>query len=108
MNTIDILEADIDPFKALGLPFGADSAEIEKAWNALSPESRKSAVLGRAYKMIGSPESREIYMLLSPAPPEDLDNLPREIPRKPRYSGPGIWYRTLAGWLENEDTEKES
>lgn len=105
MNTIEIYEADIDPFKTLGLPFGAEWKEIEAAWDALAPEARNDRARSRAYEMIGSPESREIYLLLSPAAPEDLDKLPREIPRKPRYSGPGIWYRTLAGWLENEDTE---
>ena len=105
INTIEILESDIDPFKLLGLPFAAENREIETAWHSLPEEKKGSDDYINAYRMIGTPESRELYLLLSPSSPEDLDALALEIPRKPRYSGPEIWYRTLAQWLENEDTE---
>ncbi len=108
MNTIDILESDMDPFKTLGLPFAASLSEIRQSWERLPDEKRQNEEYIRAYKMIGSPEGREIYLLLSPSSPGDLETLSRDIPRKPRYSGPGIWYRTLEGWLENEDNERES
>lgn len=105
MNTMDIIDSNIDPWTVLEIERDSDDNAIEAAWREKisSPKNRDRVHL--AYKMIARAEDRAKYMLLSPGIPEKLDGIQEEMPLRSRYSGPGIWYQCLKDILEEKTEE---
>ncbi len=104
MNTLDLINLTIDPWKLLGVPYEADDKEIEKAWENLSHGHRKNDTIRQAYQLISTQENRAQFRLLSPRRCDiDPGVLINEIPPKPVYSGPGIWYKSLSARLKEEE-----
>jgi len=108
MNTMDILNSSMDPWKVLGVPRDADNAAIEEAWKKLSRQRRMDDMITTAYRMIATEAGRAQWSLLSPGRQDSLDSIMDEIPLRPRYSGPGIWYRTLNEILESRNPTEET
>jgi len=102
MNTMDILNCSFDPWKTLGVPRDADNATIKEAWKSLS-QRRIDDKITLAYKMIATEVCRAQWELLSPGRQESLDSILEEIPLRPKYSGPGIWYRSLIEYIKKKD-----
>lgn len=103
MNTMDILNCSIDPWEILGVNRDADDASIEKAWKSLSSGRRNDERLRQAYQFIATEESRIQWELLSPGRQDNLDSIIEDLPYRPKYSGPGIWYRTIEEQLIDEE-----
>jgi hypothetical protein len=102
VNTMDYFNSTLDPWKVLGVNRDADDEEIEKAWKKISGSRHKGDKIGLAYKMIATEESRAQWFLLSPGRQESLEGILEDLPLRPKYSGPGIWYKTLENVLNLE------
>jgi len=105
MNTLDILNSNFDPWEVLGVTRDADNLTIEEAWKKLSNQRRVDDRVTQAYKMIATELYRAQWNLLSPGRQESLDTIFRELPLRPRYSGPGIWYRSLHEHMLRQETK---
>ena len=103
MNTMDYLNSSMDPWKVLGISPDADDGMIEKAWKELSGSRHKDDRINQAYKMIASQESRAQWALLTPGRQETLKGILDELPLKPQYSGPGLWYASLKDALKQKE-----
>ena len=107
MNTLDIINLSINPWKLLGISEDADDREIEQAWKNLSNANRKNDTIRQAYQLIAAKEDRAKFRLLTPHRIEDPAAIIRELPPHPKYSGPGVWYKSLSTLLKDR-AEKES
>ena len=105
MNTLDIINLRINPWKLLNIAETADDREIEQAWENLSNANRKNDTIRQAYHLIASEEDRAQFRLLSPHSVEDPDDILNNLPPRPVYSGPGIWYKSLSAKLKKESEE---
>jgi DnaJ-class molecular chaperone len=103
MNTFDYLNSTMDPWKVLGLSRDADNTEIEKAWKQLSGSRHKEDKINQAYRMIASEEARAQWKLLYPGRQETLEGILENMPLRPQYTGPGLWYQSLKDVIEKEE-----
>ncbi len=100
MNTLDMINLTINPWQLLGVSPEADDREIEEAWENLSNGHRKNDMIRQAYQLIATEQSRAQFRLLSPHQAGDPEEMMEDIPPRPVYSGPGIWYKTLSNKLK--------
>ena len=101
MNTLDIINLTINPWKLLGISEDAEDKEIEMAWKNLSAGHRKNDTIRQAYQLIATKEDRARFKLLSPHRVENPEDILKELPPQPVYSGPGIWYKSLSALMKS-------
>ncbi len=102
MNTLDIINLTINPWDLLGVSIDADDREIETAWKNLSRGHRKNDTIRQAYQLIAKSEDRALYKLLSPHCVDNPGEILNSLPPSPKYSGPGIWNKTLGNHLKEQ------
>jgi len=105
MDALDIINLSINPWKLLGVEPDAGDREIEQAWKNLSSGHRKNDRIRQAYQLIATEEDRARYRLLSPHRVDDPEEILQEIRPVPKYSGPGIWYKSLRNILKTRAAE---
>lgn len=103
MNTMDIIDSNIDPWDVLGIQKDSDDTVIEQAWRAKISARKNLDKVHLAYKMIANAEDRARYALLLPGIPESLEGIQDQMPVRSRFSGPGVWYKSLKTIIENQE-----
>ena len=106
MNTLDIINLSINPWSLLGISEDADDREIEQAWKNLSNANRKNDMIRQAYQLIANEEDRAKFRLLTPHMVEDPTTIIKQLPPHPKYSGPGIWYKSLTSQMKARAEEE--
>jgi len=102
LNTLDIINLTINPWKLLGISEDAGDREIEMAWRNLSAAHRKNDTIRQAYQLIATKEDRAKFKLLSPHRVDDPEKILNELPPQPLYSGPGVWYKSLTALMKSK------